>query len=685
MWVRSTSVVISSVILDAASSFTITMRTSFYIVLLGALVLANVSGEVDSTRESLERSTFDDQTDDNEKVIHAQSLATIESFLRSPVNVSKDTQTGRIKLPPIDSGGPQVIPDANERTKDSKHSDEALDLSSEGNPPQLKTHVAASLNQSVTVDPAAQVVNASTEDIKTRMAINAQGQRTIATNKLLQNRLDRSRTTITANPISGHSDEESDDSDKKTTTARSLPTKNRFGGLRTTTARSSKESSERDDSIQRIQTTVKPIQSTSTGKFGRFRTVSNNSDEEIGLTKPTTTVRSFTLGNRFNRVRTTTVSTPDVSAEEIESVSEVKTTTAASLTFGNRFGRFRTTTPVSKNSDEEVDTVKEITTTTVRPSLPNNRLNRFKTTAVPKPVTQESKGQGNVTTSTPVPLKLLIGNKFNRIRTTTVSDTSDEIADSINVTQTTTSRTLTSTSRLSRFRTTAASKKDSEEQDDVVNVTTTTLRPSPFKNLFGRTRTTTSSPISRDSIEEEDVANKTSTTTIRSLPTRKMFGLPRTITARISTSSDEDLDVVNKTETTTTRRFLAGNRFGRIRTTTLSSTTSKNSDEEVDDVTSTTTARSLATANRFKGFRVTTPASRDSEEQVHSVNNTQTNARNLLLRNRFSRLQTTTTTTSIPIVDILTKKSIPAMERKRLRLQFKSKCLQPSIPTSKTT
>ncbi|XP_032779995.2 mucin-22 [Daphnia magna] len=670
MWVRSTSDFISSAILDAASSFTIIMRSLFNIVLLGALVLANVSGEVDSTRESLERSTFDDQTDDNEKVIHAQSLATIESFLRSPVNVSKDTQTGRIKLPPIDSGGPQVS-DANEGDQDSKNSEEAFDLSSEGNPLQLETHTIASVNQSVTVDPAAQVVNATTSSdaIKTRMAISAQGQRTIATNKLLQNRLDRSRTTTTtANPISGHSDEEGDDFDRKTT-ART----NRFGSSRITTARSSKESSEQDDSVKTIQTTVKPIQSTITtrnlitGKFGRFRTttvsaipVSNNSDEEIGLTKPIVTTTVRTTGNRFNRVQTTTVSTRDASAEEIQSVREVKT--APSLTFGNRFGRVRTTTPVSKDSDEEV---KEIQTTTVRPPLPNNRFNRFKTTTVAKPVTQESKEQGsNVTTSTSVPLKLLIGNPFNRIRTTTaaapISDTSDETAESVNVTQTTTSRTSTSSSRLNRFRTTSApaSKKDSEEQDDVVNVTsTTTLRPSAFRNLFSRTRTTTSSPISRDSIEEEDLVNKTSTTTVRSLPTRKLFGLPRTVTvpARISISSDEDVDVVNKTETTTTRRFLVGNRFGLIRTTTLRSvtTTSQHSDEEIDVVnaTLTTTARSLAAANRFKGFRITTPASRNSEEQVGSVNSTQTNARNSLLRNRLSRLQTTTTTTSIPIAD----------------------------------
>ncbi|XP_057372500.1 mucin-2-like [Daphnia carinata] len=650
------------------------MRILFYIVLLGALVLANVSGEVDSTRESLERSTFDDQsqTDDNEKVIHTQSLATIESFLRSPVNLSKDT--GRINLLPIDSGG--HISDANEGNKDSNNSEEVLDLSSEGNPPQLETHVAATVNQSVTVDPAAQVVvNTTSEEIKTLVPISAQGQRTIATNKLLQNRLDRSKTTTTANPISGHSDEESDDSDKKTTTpttARSSPTKNRFGGLRTTTARSlaTKESSEQDDSVKTIQTTVKPIQSTTTirnpisGKFGRFRTptasvpVSNNSDEEIGLTKQivTTTARSFTTNNRFSRVRTTTVSTPDASAEEIKSVNEVKTTTAASLTFGNRFGRLHTTTLAAKDSDEEVDAVKEIQTTTVRPSLPKTRLNRFKTTAIPKPVRQESKEQGNVTTSTPVPHKLLIGNKFNRIRTASaavpISDTSDEIANSVKVTQTTTSRSVTSTNRLSRFRTTSASasKKDSEEQDDVINVTTTTLRTPSFRNMFSRTRTTTSSPISRDSIEEEDV-NQTSTTTIRSLPTRKMFGLPRTITvpARIPNGSDEDGDVVNKTETSTTRRFLAGNRFGRIQTTTLPSikTTSQNSDEEVDDATQTTTARSLATTNRFKGFRVTTPASRDSEERVSPVNNTQTNARNLLLRNRVSRLQTTTTT-SLP-------------------------------------
>lgn len=632
-------------------------------------MLANVSGEVDSTRESLERSTFDDQTDDNEKVIHAQSLATIESFLRSPVNVSKDTQTGRIKLPPIDSGGPQVS-DANEGDQDSKNSEEAFDLSSEGNPLQLETHTIASVNQSVTVDPAAQVVNATTSSdaIKTRMAISAQGQRTIATNKLLQNRLDRSRTTTTANPISGHSDEEGDDFDRKTT-ART----NRFGSSRTTTARSSKESSEQDDSVKTIQTTVKPIQSTITtrnlitGKFGRFRTttvsaipVSNNSDEEIGLTKPIVTTTVRTTGNRFNRVQTTTVSTRDASAEEIQSVREVKT--APSLTFGNRFGRVRTTTPVSKDSDEEV---KEIQTTTVRPPLPNNRFNRFKTTTVTKPVTQESKEQGsNVTTSTSVPLKLLIGNQFNRIRTTTaaapISDTSDEIAESVNVTQTTTSRTSTSSSRLNRFRTTSApaSKKDSEEQDDVVNVTsTTTLRTSAFRNLFSRTRTTTSSPISRDSIEEEDLVNKTSTTTVRSLPTRKLFGLPRTVTvpARISISSDEDVDVVNKTETTTTRRFLVGNRFGLIRTTTLRSvtTTSQNSDEEMDVVnaTQTTTARSLVAANRSKGFRITTPASRNSEEQVGLVNSTQTNARNSLLRNRLSRLQTTTTTTSIPIAD----------------------------------
>lgn len=633
-------------------------------------MLANVSGEVDSTRESLERSTFDDQTDDNEKVIHAQSLATIESFLRSPVNVSKDTQTGRIKLPPIDSGGPQVS-DANEGDQDSKNSEEAFDLSSEGNPLQLETHTIASVNQSVTVDPAAQVVNATTSSdaIKTRMAISAQGQRTIATNKLLQNRLDRSRTTTTtANPISGHSDEEGDDFDRKTT-ART----NRFGSSRITTARSSKESSEQDDSVKTIQTTVKPIQSTITtrnlitGKFGRFRTttvsaipVSNNSDEEIGLTKPIVTTTVRTTGNRFNRVQTTTVSTRDASAEEIQSVREVKT--APSLTFGNRFGRVRTTTPVSKDSDEEV---KEIQTTTVRPPLPSNRFNRFKTTTVAKPVTQESKEQGsNVTTSTSVPLKLLIGNQFNRIRTTTaaapISDTSDETAESVNVTQTTTSRTSTSSSRLNRFRTTSApaSKKDSEEQDDVVNVTsTTTLRTSAFRNLFSRTRTTTSSPISRDSIEEEDLVNKTSTTTVRSLPTRKLFGLPRTVTvpARISISSDEDVDVVNKTETTTTRRFLVGNRFGLIRTTTLRSvtTTSQHSDEEMDVVnaTQTTTARSLAAANRFKGFRITTPASRNSEEQVGLVNSTQTNARNSLLRNRLSRLQTTTTTTSIPIAD----------------------------------
>ncbi|KAK4004544.1 hypothetical protein OUZ56_006278 [Daphnia magna] len=670
MWVRSTSDFISSAILDAASSFTIIMRSLFNIVLLGALVLANVSGEVDSTRESLERSTFDDQTDDNEKVIHAQSLATIESFLRSPVNVSKDTQTGRIKLPPIDSGGPQVS-DANEGDQDSKNSEEAFDLSSEGNPLQLETHTITSVNQSVTVDPAAQVVNATTSSdaIKTRMAISAQGQRTIATNKLLQNRLDRSRTTTTtANPISGHSDEEGDDFDKKTT-ART----NRFGSSRITTARSSKESSEQDDSVKTIQTTVKPIQSTITtrnlitGKFGRFRTttvsaipVSNNSDEEFGLTKPIVTTTVRTTGNRFNRVQTTTVSTRDASAEEIQSVREVKT--APSLTFGNRFGRVRTTTPVSKDSDEEV---KEIQTTTVRPPLPNNRFNRFKTTTVTKPVTQESKEQGsNVTTSTSVPLKLLIGNQFNRIRTTTaaapISDTSDEIAESVNVTQTTTSRTSTSSSRLNRFRTTSApaSKKDSEEQDDVVNVTsTTTLRTSAFRNLFSRTRTTTSSPISRDSIEEEDLVNKTSTTTVRSLPTRKLFGLPRTVTvpARISISSDEDVDVVNKTETTTTRRFLVGNRFGLIRTTTLRSvtTTSQNSDEEMDVVnaTQTTTARSLVAANRSKGFRITTPASRNSEEQVGLVNSTQTNARNSLLRNRLSRLQTTTTTTSIPIAD----------------------------------
>lgn len=645
-------------------------------------MLASVYAEVDSTRESLERSSFGDrsQTDDNEKVIPTQNLATIESFSRSPVNV-RSLQTGRIRLPPIDSGG--QVSNVTGKNTDFKNSEERDDLSSEGHDPlQVKTHTVSPFKG---VDPASQVVNetASSGEIKARIRSGDQGQRMIVTNRLLQNRLNRGRTTTTADPISGHSDEKSDDSDKNTTPARNLPSKNRMNSFRTT-ARSSTPSTENsgevDDSIKKIETaTVKPIQTTtirnsiSRNGFGRFRTttepapVSSNSNEDSGLTNQTvtTTVRSFTSSNRFSRVRTTTVPTSDTSAEEVELASVVPTTTARSLVLGNLFGRFRTTTPIPRDSNENDDAVEEIQTTTVRNSVSKSRINRFQTTTSSKPVTQESQEQVNVitTTQTPVIRKSLSGNRFNRIRTTTtvipISDTSDEVDDSANVTQITRSRTLITGNRLGRFRTTTfapVSMKDSEEQDESVSTTTTTTtRTSAFRNRLNAIRTTTSPTILHDSIEEEDSLKKTSTITAQNLPSRVRFGLTRTTMtpAVISTNSDEDNDVVNKTETTTKRRFLTGKRFGVLRTTVPPPilTTSQNSDEDVDSANAnqTTTTPSSLSGNHFKGFRITTrtPVPKDSEEQVSLVKKTQTTVRNSLLRNRSSRLQATTSTPTI--------------------------------------